>query len=88
MIASVDADGVVKLWDVRKVAEFATINVGPHSANRCAFDPSGLVLAIASNDSHIKWYAGKNITQRTLSTLSFLFLPPSISISIYLHITR
>jgi WD40 repeat protein len=55
MIASVDADGVVKLWDVRKVAEYATINVGPQSANRCCFDPSGLVIAIASNDQRIKW---------------------------------
>jgi WD40 repeat protein len=56
MIASTDADGVVKLWDVRKVAEYATINVGPHSANRCSFDRSGLVMAIASNDSRVKWY--------------------------------
>jgi WD40 repeat protein len=55
MIASVDADGVVKLWDVRKVAEYATINVGPQSANRCCFDPSGLVIAVASNDQRIKW---------------------------------
>ncbi len=55
MIASTDADGVVKLWDIRKVVEYATINVGPHSANRCSFDRSGLVMAIASNDSRVKW---------------------------------
>lgn len=55
MIASVDADGVVKLWDVRKVAEYATINVGPQSANCCCFDPSGFIIAIASNDQRIKW---------------------------------
>ena len=59
MIASVDADGIVKLWDVRKVTEYATINVGPHSANRCCFDRSALVMAIASNDSRIKWYISR-----------------------------
>ena len=54
-IASVDADGVVKLWDVRMVTERLTINVGPHPANKAAFDPSGEVLAIASEDGSIKW---------------------------------
>lgn len=46
---------MVKLWDVRMVTERLTINVGPHSANKCAFDSSGEVLAIASEDGSIKW---------------------------------
>lgn len=50
-----DADGVVKLWDVRMVTERLTINVGPHPANKATFDPSGEVLAIASEDGSIKW---------------------------------
>ncbi|RUS86529.1 hypothetical protein EGW08_005721 [Elysia chlorotica] len=55
-IASCDSYGVVKLWDVRSVAPMASFEVGPHPANKLAFDPSGGVLAIASNDSIIKMY--------------------------------
>lgn len=42
-IASSDADGVVKLWDVRMVAEVLTIQAGQYPANKLAFDPSGTV---------------------------------------------
>merc|ERR1712054_229413 len=55
-IASCDADGVVKLWDVRVVSEFLQIDTGQHPANAATFDRSGKVLAIASGDASIKTF--------------------------------
>ena len=46
-VASCDADGIVKLWDVRVVSEFLQIDTGRHPANASNFDRSGKVLAIA-----------------------------------------
>jgi hypothetical protein len=43
MIASTDADGAVKLWDVRMVAEILTIECSKYPANKAAFDASGAV---------------------------------------------
>ena len=40
-LASCDSMGVVKLWDVRKNAVMVSVKVGPHPANKVAFDPSG-----------------------------------------------
>jgi WD40 repeat protein len=34
----------------------ATSDLGPYPANRVAFDPSGTVLSIASNDGSVKMY--------------------------------
>ena len=34
MIVSSDADGVVKVWDVRMVAELGTIDAGQHPINK------------------------------------------------------
>ena len=34
MIVSSDADGVVKVWDVRMVAELGTIDCGQHPINK------------------------------------------------------
>ena len=42
-IASSDADGVVKLWDVRMNAEILTITSSKYPANKCSFDASGTV---------------------------------------------
>lgn len=53
-MATCDAEGTVKLWDLRKTSELASVNFGPHSANSVAFDPSGTVLAVASNDGSTK----------------------------------
>jgi WD40 repeat protein len=60
MIASTDADGVVKLWDIRMVAEIMTIDAGKHPANKCSFDMSGQILAVASDDGRIKTYNTSN----------------------------
>lgn len=45
----------------------ATHDLGPHPANRVAFDSSGTVLAIASNDGSVKIneVATGNISQLT-----------------------
>ena len=40
-MASCDSYGVVKLWDVRAVAPMVSFEVGPHPANKVAFDPTG-----------------------------------------------
>ena len=45
-IASTDADGVVKLWDVRMVTERVDVNIGPHGANHSTFDISGRASSI------------------------------------------
>jgi WD40 repeat protein len=42
-LVSADADGVVKLWDVRMVAEVLTINCSKYPANKATFDASSLV---------------------------------------------
>ncbi len=42
-LASTDADGCVKLWDTRMVAEIMTIQTGKHAANKCCYDRSGQV---------------------------------------------
>ena len=53
-VASCDADGVIKLWDVRMVAGMASIDVGPHSANKVSLDRSGKVLAVACDDAAVR----------------------------------
>jgi WD40 repeat protein len=54
MIASCDADGIVKLWDVRFVSELLQIDTGQHPANSAAFDRSGKILTVASGDGTAK----------------------------------
>ena len=55
MLASTDADGVVRLWDVRMVAEIAAIASGPHPCNAAAFDASGSSLAVGSDDGIVRF---------------------------------
>ena len=47
-VASVDADGVVALWDVRTCSRLAVANVGGGAGNRVAFDPSGQTCVLAA----------------------------------------
>jgi WD40 repeat protein len=56
LIASADSDGVVKLWDVRMVREQALLDTGRYPANSVAFDRSGQVLFVASEDASIYCY--------------------------------
>lgn len=45
---------MVKLWDNRTCAAISSVEIGPHPTNRVAFDSSGTVLSIASNDGTVK----------------------------------
>jgi|TARA_B110000977_G_scaffold200579_1_gene291622 WD40 repeat protein len=54
---SADADGVVKLWDVRMVAEALSVDCGPHPANKVSFDKAGETVAVASDDGTVKCFA-------------------------------
>ncbi|XP_070588312.1 sperm-associated antigen 16 protein isoform X18 [Erythrolamprus reginae] len=53
-IVSCDSYGVLKLWDVRKGIPMVSIDAGPHPGNQVAFDPSGHIVAVASNDGTVK----------------------------------
>lgn len=53
-VASCDADGAVKLWDARMVAEIGTMEAGQHPLNSVCLDRSATRLAAASNDGTIK----------------------------------
>lgn len=55
-MASVDASGIVRLWDMRTVSDRATINFGPHPGNHVTFDSTGSLLLVSSDDSKIKRY--------------------------------
>ncbi|GBG88827.1 hypothetical protein CBR_g48441 [Chara braunii] len=55
-IASADADGIVKLWDIRMVAERMSFNAGPYPANKAAFDHTGEVVATACGDGKIRCF--------------------------------
>ncbi|TFK13518.1 proteasome subunit beta type-2 [Platysternon megacephalum] len=56
-IASCDSYGVMKFWDVRRVTPMVSIDAGPHPGNQVVFDPSGHVVALASNDGTVKTLA-------------------------------
>nr|XP_032655926.1 sperm-associated antigen 16 protein isoform X2 [Chelonoidis abingdonii] len=53
-IVSCDSYGVMKFWDVRRVTPMVSIDAGPHPGNQVVFDPSGHVVALASNDGTVK----------------------------------
>ncbi len=57
MVASTDADGIAKLWDVRMVAEVRSIAAGEHPLNKCSFDRSSEVLAVASDNGKVLCYS-------------------------------
>lgn len=53
-LASCDADGCVKLWEPRTGTERYSVDVGPHPANKLAFDRAGEIIAVASDDGRVK----------------------------------
>jgi len=55
-VVSTDADGVVKLWDIRMVHERLHINSGEHAVNQAKFDPSGTMLAVGSDEGVVKLF--------------------------------
>ena len=54
LIASCDAEGAVIVWDVRMIEQKMAYACGPHPANSVAFDKSGTLLAVASDDTTVK----------------------------------
>ncbi|CAM9952817.1 unnamed protein product, partial [Choristocarpus tenellus] len=54
MVASCDADGMVKLWDVRMVTEIGTMEAGQHPLNSICFDRSATRLSAASDNGSVK----------------------------------
>ncbi|KAJ3053562.1 Sperm-associated antigen 16 protein [Rhizophlyctis rosea] len=53
-LTSCDADGLLKFWDIRAVSELHSVNLGPYPANKLSLDPSGSVVAVASNDGSVR----------------------------------
>lgn len=49
------------------MGSLASIDLGPHPANRVAFDPSGCVLAVASNDGSVRMYEVASSKQSQLT---------------------
>ena len=58
-VASCDADGIIKLWDARMVAEMGAMDAGPHPLNYVCLDRSATRLAAASNDGQVKVRTGE-----------------------------
>ena len=42
-IASCDAYGIVKFWNIATSSIRLSVDVGPHPANKVAFDPTGKI---------------------------------------------
>jgi len=53
-VASCDADGIVKLWDIRQVSQMLTVDIGDTSVNTCVFDKTGKYLAIGCSNGEVK----------------------------------
>jgi WD40 repeat protein len=69
-VASVDAAGVVKLWEMRTGRIVASTQIaGGAPANKCLFDPTGTLLAVGSEDSIIRLFATSNVAGGPLSEL-------------------
>lgn len=55
-IVSCDSLGVVKLWDVRKVAVSESHDFGPYACNSVTFNPLSTMIVAASDDGSVKTY--------------------------------
>jgi WD40 repeat protein len=74
-LASCDADGVVKLWDVRNVSEAASASTGSKPANKVAFDPSSKSFAVITNEGMLHFLSSNDA--------SFLRSVPVVGSSLY-----
>ncbi|RYG44178.1 hypothetical protein EON67_12060, partial [archaeon] len=52
-VASCDADGVVRVWDIRMVSERASATLGKVPVHSVAFDRSAAILTAACDDGSI-----------------------------------
>ena len=53
-VASSDADGLVKVWDIRSVSQLFTADIGDTSVTTCCFDKTGKYLAIGCSNGEVK----------------------------------
>lgn len=51
---STDADGVVKVWDIRMVSERCEVDTGILSANKATFDNSGAYMVVPTDEGLIR----------------------------------
>lgn len=52
------------IWDVRMVSLRGKLEAGPYPCNKVAFDPSGEVIAAASDDTTIKIFSAVKLKKR------------------------
>ena len=80
IIASADAEGVIKTWDVRKMAELRTLQATPNSkpVNSVAFDASGCVLAATTETGKVRLMrsSGMQVTEQPAARQICLHAPP------------
>ncbi len=53
-IASCDSDGIVKIWDIRKVHEVCQVDAGDAIALSVSIDKNNKTVAVACSDAEIK----------------------------------
>lgn len=53
-VASCDADGLVKVWDIRSVSQMFTADIGDCAVTSCCFDKTGKFLAIGCSNGEVK----------------------------------
>ena len=53
-IASCDADGLLKIWDIRQVSQVLTVDIGDSAATTCCFDKTGKFVAVGTNQGEVK----------------------------------
>lgn len=71
MLASADADGIVKLWDVSTGTTLQTLKVHLCHVNAVAFSLDGKVLAPASSVETVKlWDASTGAVLQTLEAVA------------------
>lgn len=53
-MASADADGIVKIWDIRQVSQMMTIDIGDTCINAVTFDKTGKYLVVGCSNGEVK----------------------------------
>ena len=54
LISSCDADGILKVWDIRMVQEILQLDTGNAIATSCCFDKTNKTIAVGSGDGIIR----------------------------------
>jgi len=51
-----DADGIVRVWDIKMVREMMSFDCGKHAANSVVYDNSSNFIVVGSDDGKIRLY--------------------------------